>query len=154
MHVTELRLWLFEEMSNMSRKLKSFIVIISGFAVLLACSRQKEAEEAAEISPDTVTVAGDSIDQATGLIVDEALPLVVSNCTACHSAKLITQNRATREGWKSMIVWMQQTQNLWDLGANEDKILDYLARHYAPEQTGRRKNLENIEWYDLKEAGN
>lgn len=154
MHVTELRLWLFEEMSNMSRKLKSFIVIISGFAVLLACSRQKEAEEAAEISLDTVTVAGDSIDQATGLIVDEALPLVVSNCTTCHSAQLITQNRATREGWKSMIVWMQQTQNLWDLGANEDKILDYLARHYAPEQTGRRKNLENIEWYDLKGTGN
>lgn len=154
MHVTELRLWLFEEMSNMSRKLKSFIVIIYGFAVLLACSRQKEAEEAAEISLDTVTVAGDSIDQATGLIVDEALPLVVSNCTTCHSAQLITQNRATREGWKSMIVWMQQTQNLWDLGANEDKILDYLARHYAPEQTGRRKNLENIEWYDLKGTGN
>ena len=44
---------------------------------------------------------------------------------------------------------MQETQKLWDLGENEDIILDYLAEHYAPEDIGRRKNLENIEWYEL-----
>ncbi|WPP50127.1 hypothetical protein [Catalinimonas niigatensis] len=92
----------------------------------------------------------DSVDQATGLIIDKSLPLVVGNCTGCHSAQLITQNRATREGWKSMIVWMQETQKLWDLGENEEAILDYLSTHYAPEQEGRRENLQNIQWYDLK----
>ncbi|MDF9798457.1 hypothetical protein OKW21_003720 [Catalinimonas alkaloidigena] len=105
----------------------------------------------AEMSSDSLQLSqADSIDQATGLVVDEALPLVIGNCTGCHSAKLITQNRASREGWKSMIVWMQETQKLWDLGENEDQILDYLAEHYAAEQTGRRKNLQNIQWYDLE----
>ena len=88
--------------------------------------------------------------QETGLIQDSGVELVITTCTRCHSAKLVTQNRATREGWKSMIRWMQKTQNLWDLGENEDKILDYLAKNYAPEKAGRRANLEAVEWYSLK----
>jgi hypothetical protein len=68
---------------------------------------------------------------------------------ACHSSKLITQNRATADGWRHIIHWMQETQNLWDLGANEDIIVDYLARNYAPEAAGRRVPLTSIEWYEL-----
>jgi len=65
---------------------------------------------------------------------------------------LVTQNRATREGWKEMIIWMQATQGLQDLGENEKPILDYLAKHYAPEELGRRANLnvDEIEWYILE----
>ncbi|PHI20996.1 hypothetical protein CEQ90_04735 [Lewinellaceae bacterium SD302] len=87
----------------------------------------------------------------TGLIYAEGYELVKANCTVCHSAKLVTQNRASRQGWAEMIDWMQRTQGLWELGANEPKILDYLAEHYAPEETGRRANLdvEAIEWYVL-----
>ena len=88
----------------------------------------------------------------TGLVYGDGFEIVRGTCTACHSAKLVTQNRATRQGWKDMIVWMQETQGLWDLGANEPVILDYLARHYAPEEIGRRKGFvaEEIEWYILK----
>ncbi len=86
----------------------------------------------------------------TGFADGEGLMAVVTNCTACHSAKLVTQNRMTREGWEQTIRWMQQTQNLWDLGANEAIILDYLAAHYAPEKKGRRQNLTDIEWYELQ----
>ena len=70
---------------------------------------------------------------------------------ACHSAKLVTQNRATRDGWEEMIRWMQAKQGLGDLGANEPVILDYLAANYAPEEIGRRANLnvESIKWYVL-----
>ena len=87
----------------------------------------------------------------TGLIADENLDLVISRCTSCHSAQLITQNRATREGWKEMFIWMQKTQGLTDLGDAEPKILDYLAKHYAPQQLGRRANLDpsTIDWYVL-----
>lgn len=88
----------------------------------------------------------------TGLHADPNLKIVVSACTSCHSAKLITQNRATRDGWESMIRWMQATQGLADLGVSEPRILDYLATYYAPIDTGRRKNLDvdAIEWYVLE----
>jgi hypothetical protein len=48
---------------------------------------------------------------------------------------------------------MQRTQGLWDLGDDESIVLDYLATHYAPEERGRRANLEisAIEWYELEE---
>lgn len=102
--------------------------------------------------PDPEERVENGLHVATGLVYAEGFELVRGTCTACHSAKLITQNRATREGWEQMIRWMQKTQNLWDLGANEPIILDYLAAHYAPEEIGRRANLdvEAIEWYLLE----
>ena len=91
------------------------------------------------------------IHLATGMAYDQNFEIVRAACTSCHSAKLITQNRATREGWKQMIKWMQATQGLPDLGKNEPIILNYLAKHYAPTKTGQRKNLniDEIEWYAL-----
>lgn len=99
--------------------------------------------------PQQVNIV-DGKDVETGLIADEHYLLVKTNCTSCHSAQLITQNRATREGWESMIRWMQANQKLWDLGENESLILDYLSKNYAPEASGRRKNLENIDWYEYQ----
>jgi CxxC motif-containing protein (DUF1111 family) len=92
----------------------------------------------------------DGIHVATGLVVDSGFVQVKATCLACHSSKLITQNRADRAGWEKMIRWMQETQNLWDLGPNEGIILDYLAKHYAPQNTGRRAPLTDIEWYVLE----
>ena len=87
----------------------------------------------------------------TGFYDDPNLQIIIANCTSCHSAKLITQNKATREGWKGMIKWMQATQGLPDLGTSEPIILDYLAKYYAPSNTGRRKNIDiaSIEWFVL-----
>jgi hypothetical protein len=47
---------------------------------------------------------------------------------------------------------MQEKQNLWDLGPNEDEIVAYLAKNYAPQNHGRRKNLSitKDEWYELE----
>ncbi|MEO0734959.1 MAG: hypothetical protein AAFZ52_19130, partial [Bacteroidota bacterium] len=93
----------------------------------------------------------DGIHLATGLAYDaKAFKIVRAVCTNCHSAKLVTQNRATRAGWKEMIRWMQATQDLWDLGGDEDLILDYLAKYYAPEAVGRRAALEEVEFYILE----
>ena len=86
----------------------------------------------------------------TGFVEGDGLMAVVNNCTNCHSAKLVTQNRMTAAGWQSTIKWMQETQNLWDLGQNEELIVAYLAKYYAPENKGRRENLTNIQWYELK----
>lgn len=88
----------------------------------------------------------------TGLIADQNFELVVNNCTSCHASKLVTQNRQTAQGWKSIIEWMQEKQNLWDLGKDEAKIIAYLAKNYAPENQGRRKNLDlkKDDWYVLE----
>jgi hypothetical protein len=90
---------------------------------------------------------------ATGLVFAPGLIEVQRNCLACHSSKLITQTSASREGWIQIISWMQRPQGLWDLGEDEGIVLDYLATHYAPEERGRRANLEisAIEWYELEE---
>ena len=81
------------------------------------------------------------IDKDTGFVIDKGFEIVKANCTACHSAALVTQNRMTRDTWLETIRWMQKTQGLWPLTTNEPIILDYLAKHYSPTDTGRRKNL-------------
>jgi len=100
-----------------------------------------------EINPtelDSVAIA------KSGFVQDLGVSQVIQNCTQCHSAQLVTQNRLSQEGWESTITWMQETQNLWDLGKNREKIVTYLAKNYGPKDKGRRQNLTNVEWYELK----
>ncbi|MBT2160656.1 monoheme cytochrome C [Zobellia barbeyronii] len=87
----------------------------------------------------------------TGFVEAPGMMETVQNCTNCHSAKLVIQNRMNKERWKSTIKWMQETQNLWDLGKNEDIIIDYLVTNYPPQKKGRREVLSNIDWYELKD---
>ena len=85
---------------------------------------------------------GSDVDKETGLALAEDWELVRANCTPCHSAKLITQQRASRQQWLGMIRWMQRSQNLWEIDtATEDRILTYLATHYPPRETRRRAPL-------------
>lgn len=132
-------------------------VIIAGLLYALIhpeSFESSDAEKAPEIN-QTIVIPDDNriengIDVATGFVAEGDYMLVKTQCTSCHSSKLVLQNRATREGWKEMIKWMQETQKLWDLGENEPKILDYLAKHYAPEDQGRRVALKVEEWYELE----
>ncbi len=121
-------------------------------ALLNKKAEQRYAIAQAESNFDKVL---NGIHLRTGLKYDANVYTVITACTSCHSAKLITQNRATRPGWESMIRWMQATQGLPDLGNKEPAILDYLAKYYAPQETGRRPNLDlaEVKWYilDLEE---
>ncbi|WP_142783957.1 monoheme cytochrome C [Changchengzhania lutea] len=86
----------------------------------------------------------------TGLIEAEGLMTVVNNCTNCHSSKIILQNRMNTERWNTTIKWMQETQNLWGLGKNQEIIVNYLVTNYPVKDKGRRDNLSNIDWYELE----
>jgi hypothetical protein len=86
----------------------------------------------------------------TGLVDADGLMTVVNNCTNCHSAKLVTQNRMNKERWNATIEWMQDTQGLWNLGGNQEIIVNYLVKNYPVIDKGRRENLTNIEWYELE----
>ena len=127
-------------------KLVPFIIIA---LLIVSCDSKVEHPPGFKELDKNLAIAEASADDS-GLMDDKNLQLIMANCTACHSAKMITQNRATREGWKNMITWMQETQKLWDLGENEDIILDYLEKYYSPEMVDqRRSNLKDIEWYTL-----
>lgn len=138
-----------------SRALYRFLIVVCAatlIASIVALYFGGPTEEIDLLETDTdeaITETG--IDVKTGFIKDEGMQTVINNCTSCHSAELVTQNKMTKEGWLATIRWMQESQNLWDLGANEETILNYLAKNYAPEDKGRRAPLANIEWYVLKD---
>ena len=143
----------------------SVLVVISTlFGCLIYSSFQSSIDESFAPRPEQISDVSyrssdvpdpdrveDGIHVETGMIYDTHFALVRRSCTSCHSAKLVIQNRATRDGWKQMINWMQETQGLQDLGKYEVKILDYLEKNYAPKRTGRRKPLEmsNDDWYTI-----
>jgi hypothetical protein len=122
-----------------------FMLLLYNDPSWFATERQTTSETQTPLLEDEIK---DGVHLATGFVEGEGLQLVIANCTNCHSAKLVTQNRFTKEGWTNVIRWMQETQQLWDLGANEEAIVAYLSTYYAPEARGRRKPLE-VEWYEL-----
>ena len=144
--------------SRMMGIIFAMFLLIGGMLVYLMVDPTLSAfRPAPEVAMVTTPVEEDDFDKIedgihvrTGFVEGEGLMTVVNNCTNCHSAKLVTQNRMNEEGWRATIVWMQETQNLWDLGKNEDIIVNYLATYYAPEKKGRRQNLTDIEWYVLE----
>lgn len=129
-----------------------FLILFGG--MFYFANRKESPEIETESTTEGMVVTDDTIENgvhvATGFIDDEGMQATIQNCTNCHSAKLVTQNRMSREGWGATIKWMQETQNLWDLGNNEELILDYLSKNYAPVSKGRRQPLNQTEWYQLK----
>ncbi|MFS4492014.1 monoheme cytochrome C [Maribacter sp. 2308TA10-17] len=87
----------------------------------------------------------------TGFVEAKGLMETVNNCTNCHSSELVLQNRMSKERWVATIRWMQETQNLWDLGGNEEIIVNYLVTNYPVMAKGRRSVLTDIQWYDLED---
>jgi len=94
----------------------------------------------------------DGLRLPTRLIASQNFELVVSNGTSCYSPKLITQNHQIFKRWKSIIKWMHEKRNLWSLGKDESKIIEYLAKNYDQKNEGRRRNLnlKNDDWYVLE----
>ncbi len=109
-----------------------------------------ENYEELQVVEETAITLNEDVIAKSGFVNDDGVSAVIQNCTSCHSAKLVTQNRMSRAGWEATISWMQETQNLWDLGVNQEKIVSYLAKNYGPERKGRRQKLTNVAWYELK----
>ncbi|MDH3612355.1 MAG: hypothetical protein OEU90_15545 [Gammaproteobacteria bacterium] len=82
------------------------------------------------------------LDAFTGLRMSGDWQLVRNNCIACHSPKLITQQRGSEAQWLNMIRWMQKKQNLWQFDPDtESKIIAYLAQNYPPQADRRRATI-------------
>ena len=119
----------------------SLVILLMGMILILqglyfpnpfASSPEEVAVEdvAPDFSVDPSEIVN-GIHEPSGLIAEEGFEIVLNICGKCHSLDLVIQNKATKEGWKDMIVWMQKTQGLWDLGEYELPILAYLANNYG-----------------------
>lgn len=152
-----------ESMKQMRRLVTSIFMAFFAIAAILlylmfdptlsafkSTGPEEEYVAVPEVDEEDFDKIENGIHVRTGFVEGEGLMLVVNNCTNCHSAKLVTQNRMSKERWVATIRWMQETQNLWDLGNNEEAIVNYLANNYAPSKKGRRQNLTEIEWYELE----
>ncbi len=107
--------------------------------ILAACAQEDEPAGKPVTAAEPASAAAPALDPVTGLAMTGDWELVRGNCTACHSAKLITQQRGTPEQWLAMIRWMQKKQNLWQFDPDtERRIIDYLAENYPPQAARRR----------------
>lgn len=133
----------------------SILMIIASvlFVVLLITPNELSSET--PITEQYFTEANDDLIEngihvKTGFIAKDGYQTVVQNCTSCHSSKLVIQNRMNKERWNATIKWMQETQNLWELGGNQEVIVNYLVTNYPPVEKGRRAKLKIENWYELE----
>ncbi|SHK14126.1 sulfite dehydrogenase (cytochrome) subunit SorB [Maribacter aquivivus] len=131
------------------------LAIVAAALIYFVKDSNLSNEPDTEIVDMPVEVDFDKIENGihlrTGFIDAPGMIETIQNCTNCHSSKLVIQNRMNAERWKSTIKWMQETQNLWELGENETVIINYLVTNYPPKKVGRRAALTDVEWYQLKE---
>ncbi len=147
------------KLKKKSKRAKGFFILtlIIGFGLLLYFAflffNQSSIESQINTSEtkEDINKIENGIHVRTGLKNAAGLMTVVNNCTNCHSAQLVIQNRMNKDRWDATIKWMQETQNLWPLGANQEIIVNYLVTNYPPIDKGRREALKNIEWYELNE---
>jgi hypothetical protein len=92
--------------------------------------------------------AEQAVDLQSGLLIDVGYKAVKLHCSTCHSPKIIVQNQASRQGWLDTIRWMQKKQGMSLLNEqNENMILNYLAKNYAPNKKNQRTPLKIKKWY-------
>ena len=134
-------------------KANIYVKMIVGFVFLLlfgACKKSTSQQGNSQASQAVSGAIENGIHIPTGLKDGEGLMTVVNNCTICHSAKLITQNSMDAHSWNTTIQWMQETQNLWDLGEKQKIIVDYLVTNYPVEKKSRRANLVITDWVEIE----
>jgi len=117
---------------------QALLTLLTTALLFTACSKNEAPTEPAPTS-EPVVAAEPEIDPVTGFKMTGDWEIVRGNCTACHSARLITQQRGTAQQWLAMIRWMQKKQNLWQFDpGTEGRIIAYLAENYPPEAARRR----------------
>lgn len=123
-------------------KSRAVIAAVIASALLLAACSKEEAAPPPVVEPEPVAAVEPELDPVTGFAMTGDWEVVRANCVACHSSKLITQQRGSAQQWLSLIRWMQEKQGLWQFDpATEEKIIAYLADNYPPSDAQRRAAL-------------
>ena len=60
---------------------------------------------------------------------------VFIKCAACHSLRIVLQQRLSRDVWDEVLVWMKEEQSMPKLDPElRELILDYLSTHFSPDK--------------------
>lgn len=69
-------------------------------------------------------------DEFEGLPAGPGQDITFYACSACHSIKLVKQQRLTRDSWDDLLVYMVEEQAMEPLEpADRKQILDYLGTY-------------------------
>ncbi len=133
------------------RSLLKLMLLFVTVVLISSCTRTPQ-----EVKPEIYKPGTPMPTHAECLSEAKYKKLIVQNCTSCHSAKLVCQNRMSRKVWDETITWMQTKHNLWNLSKRSRKrILDYLAEFQGIKKTrgGMYKTnySPNKLWYKKKQ---
>lgn len=105
-----------------------------GLAVLLVGGTALAADAP---SPFLTRPGAGAPEQSAALPPGEGRDEVEGLCSACHSIRMVTQQRLSRARWDELLDWMVAEQGMPELDAEtREKVLDYLADHLSPKSSG------------------
>jgi hypothetical protein len=109
----------------------------TGYDPLAAGSRDRGYDPLAPRRDDGARRTGpqyDPTDEFSGLPRTLGHETVYYQCTYCHSAQIIMQQRLPRSRWNYVLDWMVAKQGMPEPSPEvRAEILDYLVRHFSPE---------------------
>ena len=81
---------------------------------------------------ETIAAAFDPTDDYWGLPRNEGYDLVAGYCAACHSLRIVMQQRASAERWDALLDWMVEKQGMAEPPA-EDRaaLVRYLSEAFG-----------------------
>ena len=95
-----------------------------GFNPLYPSANAKEEAQLAKAQADMSEVK-------LPIAENGAHELVAAYCSGCHSLNLVTQQHASPERWKQLLIWMEKKQGMQPLPKKDEReVLDYLARNF------------------------
>lgn len=101
--------------------------LVRAFAILLALGGVGGAFVSA--------ARGQADDEFGGLPAGPGQEETFYLCSACHSIRLVTQQRLTRPVWADTLDWMVEKQGMPEPAPEQrELILDYLGTYLAPKQ--------------------
>lgn len=85
-----------------------------------------------EVSGDTSAVAFDPMDTNWGLPPGDGQELVAAWCAACHSMRIVMQQRASKERWDALLIWMVEKQGMAEMPPEDrEAVLSYLSENFS-----------------------